>query len=379
MSDRIAFFTPTLQLGGAERKTAILANAMAARGLEVDVCTAEPGGVVRKDIGANVRMVDFGARRMRSCLLPLRRYLVENRPRVLFGIQCHTGLMSVMASLLSGTNTPVVIVEQSLTLSRLKEKSAYDYHKFRALVRLLYPRAARVVAISRDVRDDLVRHAGLDPAIIDLIHNPAAIPILAETETEADWTGWPQTDDPVIATVGRLVEVKDVPTLLRAFALLRSRRRAKLAIIGDGPDRKYLEAVARAQGIADDTCFLGARNRPWNYLRRADAFVMSSRFEGFGNTLVEAMAVGCPVVSTRCPGGPSDILEDGLYGPMVPVGDHVAMAAAIEKVLDFRPSPERLAMRARDFGEPVIDSYMHLIASVSRRDAPASQPQWQAT
>jgi glycosyltransferase involved in cell wall biosynthesis len=365
MTSRLAFFCPSLELGGAERKSAVLANAFLARGYGIDFCTCDGSGVVRRDLSPDIAVVDFRVARVRRALWPLRRYLVENRPRVLVAMQGYAGLIAVLASMLSGTRTPVIIDEQTLTFSRLKESSRGDYWKFRLLVRLLYPRAARIVAISDATRRDLVEHVGLPSSAIEVISNPAALPVFEDTADTGELPGWPVTDMPVVATVGRLVPVKDVPVLLRAFARLRAHQPAKLVIIGDGPERPALEAMSRELNIAADTHFLGARDRPWRYLRRASVFVLSSRYEGFGNVLVEALAVGCPVVSTNSPGGPAEILENGKYGALVPVGDDAAMSAAIAQVLAQAPDRMLAIARARQFGEPVIAKYMDLIDRVA--------------
>ncbi len=365
----IAFFLPTFSIGGAQRRTATLAGALAARGYRVDLCTTGTAGVDNWDIDPAVRIVDFRSRRVSRSLGPLAKYLAENRPAILFCMQFHAGLTGVVANALSGSGTPVVVVEANVTLSRLRAKSAWDYHFYRVLIRLLYPKAARVLANSDDVRDDLVRHAGLDKALIDVISNPAALPVLRDLEPSASqaWDGWPDGVGAVVATVGRLVAQKDMTTLLRAFAVLRAQRPLRLAIIGDGPDRPGLTELAQQLGIARDTHFLGNRSRPWRYLKRADVFVMSSRFEGFGNTLVEAMAVGCPVVSTDCPGSSAYVLDGGRYGALVPIGDHLAMAAAIARTLDDPPAAGLLKRRAGDFGEPIIDAYLALIARIAKR------------
>jgi len=153
----------------------------------------------------------------------------------------------------------------------------------------------------------------------------------------------------VLLGVGRLVRQKDFPTLLKAFARVRAVRPTHLLILGEGRERTKLEMLAQSLGVADAVALLGFTPNPFPYMVRAAAFVLSSAWEGSPGALIEAMACGCPVVSTNCPSGPAEILDNGLYGPLVPVGDSDALAQAMLTVLTQRPPPERLQDRAAAF------------------------------
>ncbi len=167
---------------------------------------------------------------------------------------------------------------------------------------------------------------------------------------------------PVIVTAGRLVPVKDHASLLAAFALLRAHRPARLVIFGEGPLEGELRAEARRLGIADAILFPGYVNDPAACYRKADLFILSSTSEGFGNVLIEAMAHGVPIVSTDAPHGPREILADGKYGFLVPVGDPAALAAAMEQALDAPLPASLLQGRAADFDIDLIaDQYEALL------------------
>ena len=142
---------------------------------------------------------------------------------------------------------------------------------------------------------------------------------------------------------------KDFPTLLIAFSRLVKHRHARLIVLGKGPLLPELLALARKLGIPGHVDFPGFVENPYAYLARARLFVLSSRHEGIGNVLVEAMACGCPVVSTDCPFGPSEILEGGRWGELVPVGDPVALAEAMIRTMDAPPKRETLRNRASFF------------------------------
>ena len=155
---------------------------------------------------------------------------------------------------------------------------------------------------------------------------------------------------------------KDFPTLLKAFAELRARRDCRLILLGSGPLEDDLQKQAEALGITDDISFQGHVDNPFAYLARAQVFVLSSAWEGLPNVLIEALACGCPVVSTDCPGGASEILEAGRHGRLVPVGDAAAMATAIEATLEAPPLADALKARAADFSiERAVEAYAKLL------------------
>jgi glycosyltransferase involved in cell wall biosynthesis len=166
---------------------------------------------------------------------------------------------------------------------------------------------------------------------------------------------------PVILSAGRLVKEKDYETLIRAFAMVRKKRPARLAILGEGAERNSLLELTERLGIKEDVALLGFKTNPYVYMARATVFVLSSTVEGLPNVIVEAMAVGTPIVSTDCKSGPREILDDGKYGILVPVGDADALAKAIEKQLDEPTDKELLLKRSEDFSlEKVIDQFLEI-------------------
>jgi glycosyltransferase involved in cell wall biosynthesis len=191
------------------------------------------------------------------------------------------------------------------------------------------------------------------------------------------WFGADQP--PVILAVGRPGRQKDFPTLVRAFAQVRRQRPVRLMIIGEVSlaDKNrvdkakkvgraaVLTGLAEELGVADDVSLAGYQSNPPAYMSRAGVFVLSSRFEGFPNVLLEAIAAGCPVVSTDCPSGPSEILDDGLFGALVPVGDADAMARAIAATLDAPRNSERLMLRAALFSyDEAIVAYRDVLLGI---------------
>ena len=167
---------------------------------------------------------------------------------------------------------------------------------------------------------------------------------------------------PVLLAAGRFTGQKDYPNMIRAFAKVRAERPARLMILGEGKQRAELEALIAELGVADDVALPGFVDNPFMYMSRASLFVLASKWEGLPGVLIQAMACGCPVVSTDCPSGPREILEGGKYGPLVEVGDVQGLADAILRTLESSVPSAELKARAADFSlESICDEYLNLL------------------
>lgn len=296
--------------------------------------------------------------RWRSFIPALTRYLDRARPDALLSAKTLVNLTALTAARLSKADCRIVVSERT-HLSTSIDRSRRDW-KASVLPRMieeLYPDAAAIVAISSHVADDLAEVGGLERDRITTIHNgllrPEAIALPVADHR------WFEEAPPVILGVGRLSKEKDFPTLIRAFALLRAEREARLIIVGEGRERSSLESLARELDVDADVDLPGFADNPYAFMQAASLFVMSSTHEGFGNALLEALAAGCPAMSTDCPGGPPEILQSGQIGPLTPVGDARAMAAAMARMLDNPPPREKLRARAADFAmERVAERYL---------------------
>lgn len=357
---KIALYLPSLRGGGAERVMVLLANGFAARGIATDLVLANAEGPYLADVSPHVRMIDLGAARVIRSLPGLVRYLRRERPQALIAALNHANVIACLAHRLGGVPTRLVVSEHStLTQSRPGNRRGQVVPWF---MRRAYPWADAVMAVSKGVADDLVRALGLDPAKVHTLYNPVVTDDLllkAQAPVEHPWFN--EGEPPVLLGVGRLTQPKDFPTLIRAFGQLRARRPARLMILGEGELRPRLEALVREQGLEDDVQLPGFMANPFACMARAAVFVFSSRWEGFGNVLVEAMACGTPVVSTDCPSGPAEILEGGRWGRLVPVGDVAALAEAMAATLDEAIHPD-VTTRARDFGvDEAVEGYLRVM------------------
>jgi glycosyltransferase involved in cell wall biosynthesis len=329
---QIAFFLPDLRGGGAEKVLSILANELAGRGLGIDFVLVKATGVHLKTLSENVRVVELGSVNSYLSLPGLIRYLRAMQPDVLYSSLDLTNLIALIARRLSGVNTRTV-VRIANTISHQK-RVFWKKGLEKVLFSWIYPWADDVIAVSESVAKDISSYAGISPLKIHVVYNPVITPGLLAEANELTAHPWFQVRQaPVILSVGRFSEQKDFDTLIRAFALLRKRLEARLIILGEGGLRPGLVSLAQSLGIERDLDLPGYVENPHPYMRQADAFVLSSKWEGLPNALIEALACGCPVISTDCPGGIREILADGAYGELVPVGDPPKMAEAIGRVL----------------------------------------------
>jgi glycosyltransferase involved in cell wall biosynthesis len=229
------------------------------------------------------------------------------------------------------------------------------------LTRIAYRFADAVIANSKAVAADLGRLMHLPDQRVHVIYNPLDIETIERLSQEPPHHPWLDTGTtPLIVSVGSLTALKNFPTLVRAFALVRQRRVCRLAILGEGPERARLEALVREQGLVDDVCLPGFMRNPFAWMRHARVFVSSSLTEGCPNAVMQALACGTPVVSTDV-GGSAEILDGGRWGRLVSAEDPCRMAEAVESTLDAPAHPE-VRQRAQDFAlRPTALQYLRVL------------------
>ena len=359
MTDRIAIYVPSLRGGGAERVMTILANSFAARGLAVDLVLAKAKGPYLKDVSDAVRVVDLGSSRVLFSLPGLARYLRRERPLAMLSALSHANVVAVWAKQLARISTRLVLSERntlSISTSGARERRA---RLLPWLMRCAYPKADGVVAVSGGVADDLAATIGLSRQNVMVVYNPVVTEALIRQSHERVAHSWFELGEPpVILAVGRLTAQKDYPTLIRAFARLRAQRTVRLIILGEGELRGMLETQVAELGLAADVILPGFMENPFAWMRRSALFVLSSAWEGLPGTLIQAMACAVPVVSADCPSGPLEILDNGRWGRLVPVGNAEALAAAMAATLDETEHPD-VTVRAADFGvDQAVNGYL---------------------
>jgi glycosyltransferase involved in cell wall biosynthesis len=396
---RVAFVLHGFSGGGMERSMLRLAEAFLRRGLEVDFVVGQARGELLDAVPAQARVVElakrpvFAARpyglaadprafalllrpkSMMGMLKPLVRrlpslvaYLREGRPDAILAAEPRYNAIAVWGRQLSGLDSRVVISERIRVSRHAGFGGPWGEPGLRDLLRRAYLGADAIVAVSDGVADDLAAHAGIPRERITTVYNPVVGPdLFAKAQERPDHPWFAPGAPPVILGAGRLDPQKDFATLIRAFAQVRKGRPARLAILGAANPNspacaEELRALPGALGVADDVAMPGFVDNPFAFMAHASVFVLSSLYEGLPGVLIQALACGCPVVSTDCPSGPAEVLDGGRFGPLVPVGDAAALARAIEQALDDPPPAERLRGRAELFSvQRSADHYLELL------------------
>lgn len=381
---RIALVMSGFGQGGVPAMMLVLARALLAEGHPVDLVVARNEGPRRGRVPDGARVIDLEALHVRfswrrlvrkkshrvlACVAPMAAYLEAERPAIVFSGGNYINYVCLRARSRS-LFKPAVVVSHRSHFSHESQGKLFA----RWLIRRAYPRADAIVAVSEGVADDLAAGTGLPPERITTIYNPAVTPeVIANSRQPAshDWlTG---NGPPVLVAAGRLHRQKDFPTLIRAFAQVRARRQARLVILGEGAERSALEQLVARLGLSEDVDLPGFVENPHACMAHAGVFVVSSAWEGFSNVVAEALACGCPVVATDCPSGPAEILANGQYGRLVPVGDADAMAAAIAGTLDDPGDPADRRMRAAEFSvATAVQRYLELFDRLGEDGAPVT-------
>ncbi|MGR8934304.1 MAG: glycosyltransferase [Gammaproteobacteria bacterium] len=335
---RLAFFVPSMRGGGAERVTAILAGAIAARGYAVDLVLAQAEGPNMAAVADAVRIIDFKCSKLLFTLPSLVRYLRQERPAAMLSMMAHTNIVALTACRVANVATRKIVSERVSVSWRKRHRS----RKLPWLIAHFYPWADDIIAVSDGVADDLAAATALPREKIRTIYNPIVRPEVQEKAKAPLHHPWFKAGEPpVVLAAGRLIGQKDFSTLIHAFARVRQARPARLLILGEGEDRPALEGLIAALGLTGDIGLPGFAADPYPYMARAAAFVLSSRWEGLPGVLIEALYCGAPLIATDCPSGPKEILQDGRYGRLVPVGDVEVLATAIQSALagEIAPAP----------------------------------------
>jgi len=336
-----------------------LAFGLIKRGIEVDIVLAKAEGAYLREIPKEAQLIDLNAPRVISSLPALVKYLRHRRPAAMLSAMNHANIVAIWAKQLVSFPIHLAVSEHN-TLSISNNNSRNIRSKLIPfLMKVFYPKADTVVAVSTGVKEDLIQRTSIDSKKVFVIYNPVVTPDLFSKAAEPLDDSWfAPSSPPVIIGIGRLTAQKNFTSLIRAFAAVRKNRPARLMILGDGEEKSKLEALALELGLQNDVALPGFINNPYKFLKRSALFVLSSKWEGLPTVLIEALALGTPVVSTDCPSGPAEILENGLWGHLVPVEDIDSLANAMLKSLD-EPTATDTAKRADNFGmDQAIDGYL---------------------
>lgn len=354
--------------GGVERMVMnVLRQFARYQNLSLDLLLIRAQGPHLADIPASVNIIHLNARHTLTSIPEIYRYLRRQRPDAMLVAKDRAGRAALLAKWLanlvrSKVDTRIVIRLGTHLSTALAQRSAFNRWLRTAPMRFIYPMAYQVIAVAEGVRQDTLKLARLDADAVTVVRNPVITDSMLTSAQEPAPHSWLEEDVPVVLGIGRLSRQKDFPTLIKAFAKARDQRELRLIILGDGGDRDALQALVKSLGISDSVLMPGFDANPYRWLSPADLFVLSSRWEGSPNALTEALALGVPSVSTRCPSGPDETLQEGRYGRLLAMGDVDAMADAILETLAAPLSAETLKQAVSEYQDSISAAhYLRLL------------------
>ena len=349
---RLAIFVAFSGSGGVEKVIYNLLQGFSAHDIQVDLlAVVGKRGWLPEIPWPNVRVINLGVKHSQMAIPALVRYLRSERPDVLMVAKDRAIRTAILAHRFSSVKTRLVGQLHMNMSGYLQDKSPLQRWLRTAPMRWLFPDLDLIIGVSQGVVEDTINVTGIPRERMIALPNPVITPaVYAKSALPA---GHPWLDEagasPVILGVGRLSPEKDFATLIRAFHRVRGQRDGKLVIIGEGPLRQSLEKLIAELGLTDDVSLPGYVENPYAYIKRASLLALSSIAEGSPNVIIEALALGTPVVSTDCPYGPSETLAGGKYGALIPVGDSEALAQAMLATLANPLPAETLQEAATEF------------------------------
>jgi len=377
MKKKVLFVVPSLVGGGAERVLVLLLRYLNRSRFKSTVVAFNSKNDYKSDFPNDVEIISLKRKERWEwynirLIFFLSNVIKKEKPELICSFLSQANLLSILAKRHSGVRVPLIISERN-NLSMNIKTATFNLGILSPirglLIKKLYPKADCIVCVSTGVKDDLIQNWGAMSHKTTVIYNPVEInhiKTLAKEDVEHPWF---KQDFPVIVACGRLVKQKNYPLMIRAFALLSKRCDSRLIVLGEGGLRTELIGYAKKMCVSEKIEFLGFQKNPFKYIARSKALILSSSWEGFGNVLIEGMACGTPVISTRCPSGPDELITDGVNGLLVPVNDEKGLADAIIRLLNNESFRKQLIeagkIRAEEFRvEKITAEYERIFDSI---------------
>lgn len=334
---KIALYVPDLQLGGAERMIVNLANNFASRNFDVDLVVNRLQGHYCDDVSPLVNIIELKVSNSRYAIVGLMQYIIKNKPDRMLSTLFHANIVSILACLFTNSRSICFIRQENVTKEILKNDSFVGKFYY-GLTKLLYPLAQGFIGISKGVVDDFVNRGIVSKNRAVIVHNPAITDDMSDLIKEPLDHPWFNDSYYTFINVGRLNVAKNQDLLIRSFKRVNQElSHTRLILVGDGELRGELIKLSKKLGLENCIDFVGSKKNPYSWMHKANCFTFSSSWEGFGNVLAEALYCCGNVISTDCPSGPSEILDNGKYGVLVPVGGENDLALAMIEKSNEKP------------------------------------------
>lgn len=352
--------------GGAGKSATQYARILSENDFSVSLVVGRADDKLSATLPATVSFEILGMRGRIPPIVSLSSAIRRIRPQITLVIGMGNGMPLHLALRLAGQKSIVIHREVNAPNALLAQHSRIRRAIELRMARFAYKHADHIICLTRAMYKELKEDWRIPEEKLNLIPNGVIIPTSKIISKKI-------TRPPYILYVGRLSAQKDIPTLLRAFAMLRERRECLLKIVGDGKERAKLEKMAFNLGIAPDVKFLGQVANPLPLYHEACVTVLSSTFEGFPNTLIESLAHGCPVVATDCPTGPAEIIDSDDVGYLAPIRNSEELAKQIERALTREFSVNKMLARAEFFSEEFLTLRVRELFGEIRRHLDASR------
>ena len=357
---------------GVVRNVIRIAAAAQHAGLEVEIWVVRRQGDLLATVPPNIPVVALaqgpaiGPRALDSMMTVgrLAHAITSRRPAILFSGGNHSHLYAALGLLISGKRRALRFVGRASN-AVVSATGGRWRRAIRPFERFQYAVMDRIVAVSDELRGDLASLAPRPSRVSAVPNGIDLAQVERSSPVDVVHPFFAPGAPPLVLGIGRLSRQKNFDGLLRAFAVARQHRPLSLMILGSGPPRAFsrLRSLAAQLGIGDDVVLAGFVPDPVAYLKRADLFVLSSRWEGASNVLLEALASGCPIVATRAPTGVAEVLKHGEVAPIVPVGDERALAGAMLRRLAEHRNAHALRRRASDFDlSRTLSAYVRILS-----------------
>lgn len=359
----VCLLIKSLSGGGTEKVCAALALALSELGWAVTVAVFERCHThLEQEVAERTTLVDFGAARVSRGLMPIIKFLKERRGVLLFAFNYEICALILLSRLFMGSCAPVLLRSNNTLSHTLSSKGRLYRMMRRTLIKLVMLGTDGVISQSRGMTDDLVRSFSVPRNKIHEIGNPLS------WRFETLESGEAVLKYAYIVLVCRLLPQKDVNLAVSAFkcAFEDGLDGVKLVIVGDGPQRSELVEYVKQQGIERNVEFLGYRADVRNLLRFAVLTILTSRFEGFPNVIIESISQGTPVVSVDCPSGPREIIKSGVNGLLVSSRNPRDIGTAITEALTMQWNREVIVETSMHFRtNTIVSQYAEVLKGLN--------------
>lgn len=336
---RIAFITPSLTMGGYEKVIIAYANELNKRGHQVDILCGFKKGELINDIDSGVSIYDFQAR-ARKFIIPLMKYLKKNHVDILYCPFRSYNSIGVIAKKISRVNTLVYATQHGFQKDRTIEK---------LIKGRIIKHADRLIAVTQTVAKYEAKEMNIDVQKFTVLNNPVYDNTRSIPQKEHLWFA---DDVPIIAVCGRIAKDKGTVFCIKILEILNRTMAVRMLVLGDGPELEKCKQLTFDLHIEEQVDFLGYVDNPMGYMQNCSLLLHTALEEGFGNIIVEALAVNIPVCTTNCT-GPLYIIKDGKYGVNLGnVCDEHFLETAADKVLSILTGKKKfkgLQERAAEF------------------------------